>query len=431
MRQPGLRATVLLAWALGLLLPACVRPPGPVYASTYDLVLSESDSGSAGVSTGEGVAFVLDRRRNHLWTSPRLDFKTDDAANQFRGKHLFALPPGKWGVFDVTATGAGMAPFTYHLVVGVLAPRSYWSPLSVLHVGDIVVQQWGGGGGCVSEPPQALVTPTFELLQSGVLAPSLQFGLTRRAYRAVRLGSQTVSVDEPPTASPYRQYKIVVANLASSFNAIVNGSAPFGRPNGLLAGAGDKFVVVLMGDAQQASWSVEPAGGIVRLPDSEAGPQPPGATLIPFKVLADGDFKLTLNIGPTIVSLPVSNTWSPDDGRELVATEPDGLCLPTNFPRYPLMHATAITVRTVDPLFGPTYTTPCSWDLASNGSPADVLAFYSSELDQNAWKIISKKGGTITFKQRTLGNPPTGTLVVLAGGNSRVSWCAITTGTVG
>lgn len=169
----------------------------------FNLVLTESESGGAGISTGdlEGVAFALDSRREHVMASPSLAVKmAGDPFRLFPGKRLFVFPPGRTGVFDITATGGSMAAFTFRLVVGVLVPWPAYSSVLV-RVGDIVVQQWGGG--CDDGPPPALTAPAFHLIQdesavsTSVVPPSLQFAFERRAYRVVQLIDWPVMQSRP------------------------------------------------------------------------------------------------------------------------------------------------------------------------------------------------------------------------------------------
>jgi hypothetical protein len=209
MRTANLKIALLLVSALGVFAAAsCIHEncAGATCAAParFNLVLTESDSGGAGISTGElsGVAFALDSGREHVTTSPSLAVKmADDTYRQFPDKRLFVFPPGRTGVFEITATGGSMAAFTFHLVVGVLLPWPAYSSVNV-RVGDIVVQQWGGG--CGDGPPPALAAPAFDLIEdaspgSTTLVPaSLQFALKRRAYRVVQLTGWPV-----PSATPY------------------------------------------------------------------------------------------------------------------------------------------------------------------------------------------------------------------------------------
>jgi hypothetical protein len=207
-RSTQVNAAVLVICTFGLVVVAscdgerctganCALPP------RFDLVVTESDSGGAGISTGawSGVAFVLDSRRHQMATTPRLAVpQSGDSYRQFPGKSLFIVYPTRSGVFDVTATGGGMAAFTFHLVVGVSYPP--WFSV-VVHVGDIVVQEWGGG--CGDGPPPALAAPAFALIQdesavsTSVVRASLQFAFKRRAYRVLQLTGWPA----PPSATPY------------------------------------------------------------------------------------------------------------------------------------------------------------------------------------------------------------------------------------
>ncbi len=263
---------------------SCSQPP------RFDLVVTESDSGGAGISTGawSGVAFVLDSRRHQLATTPRLAVpQSGDSYRQFPGKSLFIVYPNASGVFDIAATGGGMAAFTFHLVVGVGYPP--WFTVHV-HVGDIVVQDWNAA--CGDGPPPALTTPAFELVQgeflvTGTLVPaSLQFNFKRRAYRVLQLTGWPA----PPSETPY----------------------------------------------------------------------------VPAR------------------------------------------CLPTGFPRYPLM--------TYPGGKSPT----CTWDIPANDSGENVFKFYKAQLNQGEWRIVSIEGSTITFTDH-LNYIFGGTVTVNSSGNVHVT----------
>jgi hypothetical protein len=210
MRTASLNVAVLLVCTLGLVVVAscdgercpaanCSLPP------RFDLVVTESDSGEAGISIGawSGIAFVLDRRRDQLaTTAPRLAVtQSGDIYRQFPGNSLFIFYPRTSGVFDVTATGGGLALFTFHLVVGYLLPYTGHSSVAV-NPGDVVVQEWNEA--CGDPPPPALAAPAFELVQgefsvTRTLVPaSLQFTFKRRAYRALSLTGWSA-----PSATPY------------------------------------------------------------------------------------------------------------------------------------------------------------------------------------------------------------------------------------
>lgn len=282
MRTAKLNAAVVVVSMLGLVAAAscdgercsaanCALPP------RFDLVVSESESGGAGISTGDfsGVAFVLDSRRNKLVTSPPLAVTRDrDPYKQFPGRSLFIFYPaellnGRWvdrtGLFDVTATGGGMAPFTFHLVVGVALWSPSYSSVAV-NPGDLVVQEWNEA--CGDPTPPALAAPAFELVQgefsvTRTLVPaSLQFTFKRRAYRVLQLTGWPV-----PSARPYA-----------------------------------------------------------------------------------------------------------------------GICVPEGFPRYPSMVSAGGESGT------------CSRDIATNDSEEHVLAFYKTQLNQGAWRIVSVNGSIISFR---------------------------------
>ena len=164
-------------------------------APSYDLIYTEADSGSIGISVGETAAFVLDPRRDHLTASPGLRVRADHLWNQIPGKHVWAVDvidrgnktpfySGPGGVFTITATGSGLAPFSFELIYGQLDDGT---SMSRIDTGEIVVQEWGGG--CGTKPPKSLTAPDFSLVQDA--SPSslqkTQFAWMRRAYRAQRL----------------------------------------------------------------------------------------------------------------------------------------------------------------------------------------------------------------------------------------------------
>jgi hypothetical protein len=347
---------------------------------------------------GGSVAFLLDGRRDHLVTSPKLAVAAiDDPYKQFAGKHAFTVPDTQYGVFDVTATGRGIGPFTFHLVIGEGGRiQSYGGRQAtmVLQKGELIVQEY---------PPITLPRPAFELVQDAVavgaeggLLDSNQPVPTRRAYRAAQLGAQLVSIGAG--GSIY----VVVADVPPSFRGLLDGGTSV--PQSMSLGAGDRFAAVFIGDGQQVSWSVEPVDSVVRLPDAEVGPQPPGATLVPFRVMVEGTLSLSLQIGSRTMSVPIQAgdvVW----------------CLPLDFPRYPL----AQSAGGVLPV--------CTWNMASNDSQAQVVAFYKSRLNRGDWRVISTKESapfppaaktaTITFARRS--DPAIGgTLEVDSDGDFRV-----------
>ncbi len=256
----------------------------------YDLILTEAESGKTGISDGEGVAFLLDGRRDRLMTSPALAVKTiDDPYKQFPGKHAFALPTYQDGVFDVTANGVGMAPFTFHLVVGERLPFATGNKVTVLHRGDLVIEENQASVG-PTDLPSALRGPAFELVQSAVTTGAQGELLSnrpvqpRRAYRAAQLGAQLVN---PPTDIVGVGFRVVVADAPTEFRDFVDGEAQV--PDSLLVDPGHEFAIVFMGNVRLLSWRVRPADAVVQLPDGDVGPQPPGATLVPFRVIIEGE----------------------------------------------------------------------------------------------------------------------------------------------
>ena len=362
-------ASVLLAACGGCLDCAQRRLPEPV---RYDLVLSEADSGKAGISTGQGVAFLLDGRRDRLVTSPELAVKSvDDPSKSFPGKHAFSLPAGPHGVFDVIATGAGLPPFTFHLVIGLLLP-THWPHVTVVHRGDLVVQE------LLDEPPP-LRSPTFDLVQDAVAIgtagqlPAGSSTFKRRAYRAVQLGAHLVSTGISTTT-----YRVVVADPPLSFEEFVD-AASYLR-DAVVKGPESRFAVVFMGDRQQITWRARPADALIRLPAWEIGPQPPGATLVPFRVIVEGNVILEARVGSQTISVSVYSG---------VTT-----CLPDDFPRYPLARTGSVSGS---------FDGPCDVYMSSTDPSPKVLAFYQVVLVADDWRIYSTSGPSISFYRHSNG----------------------------
>jgi hypothetical protein len=344
----------------------CGPQPYQAPPALYDLVLTEADSGRIGVSGGRGVAFLLDGRRESLVTSPALAVKRiGDPQAQFPGKHAFALPADQYGVFDVTATGADLAPFTFHVVIGRTLPIR-WPHVTMLHRGDLVVQE------LLDEPPP-LRSPTFNLVQDAVAigtAGQLLGGsptFRRRAYRAAQLGAQLVS-----TGITVTTYRVVVADTPPLFEEFVD-AASYLR-DAVVKGPGSRLAVVFMGDRQQVAWRARPADALIRLPAADVGPQPPGATLVPFKVMVDGNVILEAGVGSRTITVSVYSG---------VAT-----CLPDDFPRYPM----AVTGAVSGSLTG-----PCDVYMTSTDTSPKVLAFYRAVLMAGDWRIYSSSGPAISF----------------------------------
>jgi hypothetical protein len=367
---------LLPAIAASLLTFGCGESCGPPGASCssppiYDLVLTEADSGKAGVSAGygQGVAFLLDGRRARLVTTPVLPVKAvDDPYKQFPGRHAFAIWTSTLGVFDVTATGAGIPPFTFHLVIG----RGISPTFTVLSLGDVVIQEYASATGPPVSP--AFGSPLFELVQEPVTVGSTGRLLlntptqTRRAYRAAHLGTQIYTSSATGDA-----YRVVVANAPSDFG-FVDGDAPVPPPVGTSPGV--RFAIVLAGDGQRVSWSAQPDYAVTRLPDAAAGPQPPGVTLVPFMAMAEGKTSLEIR--------QASRTFT------LTLGENSGSCLPDDFPRYPL-------ARPVD-IRGPGQ---CNEDMSLPDPPAEVLAFYRLHLNEGDWRIVSEHASEIKYVRRS------------------------------
>jgi hypothetical protein len=318
------------------------------------------------------VAFLLDGRRDDLVTSPALPVKRiDDPQKQFPRKHAFALPADQYGVFDVTAGGAGIAPFTFHLVIGRTLPIQ-WPQVTVLHRGDLVVQELLG-------QPERLRGPAFDLVQDAVTIGTLGQLLDnrpapiRRAYRAAQPGEQMVT----SSADGFLPYRVVVANTPPTFQTFADGEVQVGIAASMTVG--DRLGVVFTGDQAQVSWSVQPADAVVRLRDSDIGPQPPGATLVPFRVMVEGD-----------VSLKV-RTSRPSSAWVTISIQSGGrTCLPSDFPRYPLAYTAASSGDG-----------PCQLYMQYTDSSTQVLAFYRSRLNEGDWRVISVASAVVMFTRRS------------------------------
>jgi hypothetical protein len=342
----------------------CSTPP------SYDLVLTEADSGKAGVSAGydRGIAFLLDGRRDRLVTYPVLAVRAiEDPYKQFPGQHAFAIWTSQLGVFDVTAIGAGIPPFTFHLVIG----RGLDAGFDVLNLGDVVIQQYEPG---TNPPPPTLPGPTFELIQDAVTVGSQGRLLTnaptpkRRAYRAAQLGSQ-LNI-KSPTGDVGRVF-VVDAPLDFRF---VDGDALV--PDSISTGPGLRFAIVLAGDGQQVSWTAQPDYAVVRVPDADIGPQPPGATLVPFMATVEGTASLEVHTASRSITFLLGAN--------------SGSCLPDDFPRYPLAKSVAIT--------GPGQ---CNEDMSLPDPPAQVLAFYRLHLNEGDWRVVSEHASEIKYVRRS------------------------------
>jgi hypothetical protein len=368
-------AGVLASIVASLLTFACgenCQNPGATCSTSprYDLVLTEADSGKTGVSAGydQGVAFLLDGRRDRLVTSPVLSVKAiEDPYKQFPGQHAFAIWTSQLGVFDLAATGAGIPPFTFHLVIG----RGLDTGFNVLNLGEVVIQQYPPGP---NQPPPTLPGPTFELIQDAVTVGS-QGGLLstaptpkRRAYRAVQLGSQ-LNI-KSPTGDVGRVF-VVDAPLDFRF---VDGDSPV--PDSIATGPGLRFAIVLAGDGQQVSWTAQPDYAVVRLPDSDIGRQPPGATLVPFMAMVEGKASLEVHTASRSITFALG--------------ENSGSCLPDDFPRYPL--AQSFDIR------GPGQ---CNDDMSLPDPPAQVLAFYRLHLNEGDWRVVSERASEIKYVRRS------------------------------
>lgn len=360
---------VLAAIVTSFLTFACGEPcgnPGATCSTSpsYDLVLTEADSGKAGISLDGAVAFLLDSRRDRLVTSPVVVVHPiNDPLNQFPGMHAFAIYGGLAGLFDVTATGAGITPFTFHLVAGRLLQTGF----RVLKPGDLVVQEYPPAA-----QPTDLRSPTFELVQDAVTVGS-KGGLlshtptpTRRAYRAAQAGAQLDS-----TSTTRYHYRVLVTDAPSDFMFV---DAEVEVPVALETGSGSRFAVVLAGDGRTVSWRALPDYAVVRLPDADVGPQPPGATLVPFRAMVWGKTALELHTASRTITLSLG-AYSET-------------CLPDDFPNYPLAQLMTIS-----------YSGLCHEDMSSPDPPARVLAFYRVHLNEGGWRVVSERGAEINYER--------------------------------
>jgi hypothetical protein len=130
----------------------------------------------------------------------------------------------------------------------------------------------------------------------------------------------------------------------------------------------------------QVTSSATPPDAVIRLPDADVGPQPPGATLVPFRIMTEGRASLELRTATTTVTVAIESIG--------------GVCLANDFPRYPL----AQTVSEISQ--------PCQVDMVSKDSQTQITAFYRTRLDQGDWRVGSVKGSSITFSRRS--NPAIG-----------------------
>lgn len=375
-------AALVVAIAVGSLIAACgagehCGAPGVACAgpASYDLVVTEADSGKVGISTGTRIAFLLDGSRDQLTTSPPVAVsKVSDPYGQFPGQHAFAIQTSMVGVFDVTATSKPRPPFKFHLIVGTgLYPAGF----AVVRPGDLLVQEYDAR----NPAPAQLSMPTFELVQDSVATGTRGRLLdanpspTRRAYRARALGAQTLQ-------GRFSSERVVVANPPPSlFFQFEDAAKQFRNPgDSVTSGVGSRIAVVFMGDRVQVTSSASPPDAVIRLPDADVGPQPPGATLVPFRIMTEGQANLQLRTPSTTITVAI------DSGG--------ARCLGDDFPRYPLAQTVSEFRQT------------CQVDLLSKDSQSQIAAFYRTRLDQGDWRVVSVKGWAITFSRRS--NPAIG-----------------------
>jgi hypothetical protein len=216
---------------------------------------------------------------------------------------------------------------------------------------------------------------------------SNQPAMPRRAYRAAQFGAQLLT-----TKSHGYFYRVVVADAPPMFHDFVDtaNTYPGGQiPYPLALGAGDRFAVIVTGDAQQVAWTSKPADAVMRLPDADIGPQAPGVTLVPFRLLVEGKVTLEVRARSKTIAVPIASGL--------------GTCLPDDFPRYPL----AITT-------GVSYQGQCEVDMATRDPVAQVLSFYSDRLNEGDWQATSASGSALNFTRRS-NSATTGTLEIDGG----------------
>jgi hypothetical protein len=349
---------------------ACVGP------ATYDLVVTEADSGKVGISTGPWIAFLLDGSRDHVTTSPPLAVSTiSDPYGQFSGQHAYAIRTSMQGIVDVTATGKQRAPFKFHVIVGTAL---YPDGFAVVRPGDLLVQEYDAR----NPAPAVLSMPTFELVQDSIATGtrgqllSANASPTRRAYRARALGAQTVK-------GRLSSERVVVANPPPSvLFEFEDAAKPFRNPGDstVTSGVGSRIAVVFMGDRVQVTSSATPPDAVIRLLDADVGPQPPGATLVPFRIMTEGRASLQLQTAAATIAVAI------DSGG--------AICLGDDFPRYPLAQTTSENRQ------------PCQVDMASKDSQSQIVAFYRTRLSEGDWRVVLVKGSSITFSRRS--NPAIG-----------------------
>jgi hypothetical protein len=136
-------------------------------------------------------------------------------------------------------------------------------------------------------------------------------------------------------------------------------------------------------------WTSKPVDAVVRLPDADIGPQAPGVTLVPFRLLVEG--KVTLEVRTRSKTIPVS------------IASGLGTCLPDDFPMYPLAVTTGVS-----------YQGQCEVDLVTTDPVAQVLSFYNLRLNEGDWQASSAGGSALHFARRS-NSTTTGTLQIGGG----------------
>jgi len=352
----------------------CLDPDPP-----YSLVIRESDSGQTGVmpSVG-GVAFVLDPRRDRMFASglpgpvyaspnPRATPVTELRPTTIAGrtKAFVYSPENGTGIATLKASGAGLAPFTYRLVI---ADTVLQRGLNVVRPGQIVAQASDSAGTTEDATSGAPLLTAI----TGWTAPGLQGRVNagpvaRPPWRAMRAGG--LGAVRIPGA-------VVVVADPPGYPTYFDGSEGTLRN---LSG-GSWFTFVTLGDDVGVDVSSSLPGAVERLPDSAAGPRVPGATMVPLRMRL-------------VQSTTLSLTTSSGQRFELTISMNPG-CVPTDFPLYPDAHQVK---------WQSAGQSPCSVEWQTSDSESVATKTSVSLLNQGDWTVTSHTGGVIHFRRRSRG----------------------------
>lgn len=344
---------------------------------SYSLVVHESDSGQTGVIPNVGgVAFVLDPRRDRMSASglpgpvyaspnPRSTPVTELRPIMIDGRtRAFVYSPESGtGIATLTAGGAGLAPFTYRLVI---ADTVLQRGLNVVRPGQIVAQASDSAGTTEDTTSGAPLLTAI----TGWTAPGLQGRVNagpvaRPPWRAMRAGG--LGTAQIPGA-------VVVVADPPGYPVYFDGSE--GTLRDLSGGA--RFTFVTLGDGVGVDVSSSLPGAVERLPDSAAGPRVPGATMVPLRMRL-------------VQSTTLSLTTSSGQRFELTISMNPG-CVPTDFPLYP----DAQQVMWQSP-----GQSPCSAQWATPDSVSTATRTSVTLLNQGDWTVTSRAGGVVHFRRRS------------------------------